>query len=101
MGARGDRLRENRPDRIFREVNHREKVFWMTDLIFYAALKRLTAGPSPLLMTEQMLEVTGSGRAVLAGDADSIGLNGIDRRLGGFIFMGANRPGAGIKTISG
>lgn len=80
---------ENRPDRIFREVNRREKVFWMTDLIFYAALKRLTAGPSPLLTTEPMFEVTGSGRAVLAGDADSIGLNGIDRRLGGVHLHGS------------
>lgn len=81
---------ENRPDRIFREVNRREKVFWMTDLIFYAALKRLTAGPSPLLTTtERMFDLTGSGRAVLAGDADSIGLNGIDRRLGGVHLHGS------------
>lgn len=80
---------ENRPDRIFRKVNRREKVFWMTDLIFYAALKRLTAGPSPLLTTERMFEITGSGRAVLAGDTDSIGLNGIDRRLGGVHLHGS------------
>lgn len=40
---------ENRPDRIFRKVNRREKVFWMTDLIFLrraqAAHRRSLAAP--------------------------------------------------------
>lgn len=88
---------ESRPDRIFRSVNDREAVFWMGDGMFYASLKRLTAGPSPLLnvngsdawptaehpTTALTVEMTEAGRAVLAGKADWIGLNGIDRWLGG------------------
>lgn len=96
---------ENRPDQIFRKVNDREAVFWMGDLMFYAALKRLTAGPSPLLTingsgpwpagdatTPLTVEMTEIGRAVLAGEADYIRLNGIDRWLGGAHLHGIDSP---------
>ncbi len=96
---------ENRPDQIFRKVNDLEAVFWMGDLMFYAALKRLTAGPSPLFTingsgpwpagdaaTPLTVEMTEIGRAVLAGEADYIRLNGIDRWLGGAHLHGIDSP---------
>lgn len=92
---------ENRPDQIFRRVNDREEVFWMGDRMFSPSLKRLTAGPSPLLTVNgsdpwptgehpipRLMEMTDAGRAVLAGEADWIRLNGIDRWLGGVHLFG-------------
>lgn len=94
---------ESRPDRIFRAVNDREEVFWMTDGMFYPSLKQLAGGPSPLLkvngadswptgnapITGLTLGLTDTGRAVLTGEADWIKLNGIDRWLGGVHLHGA------------
>jgi hypothetical protein len=69
-----------------------ERVF-MGDLTFFGILKRLNTGRTPLLEHDGewradvppsgVFSLTAAGRRVLAGDADYIALNGIDRWMGG------------------
>lgn len=65
----------------------------MGDLSFWQIAKTLASGPSPLITLDAQTEMTGApsgtvaltarGRDVLAGRADHVKLNGIDRWLGG------------------
>jgi hypothetical protein len=64
-----------------------EPAIFMGDLTFWGIARRLAGGPSPLVtIAESMgdvVAVTDTGRDVLAGRADYIALNGIDRWVGG------------------
>jgi hypothetical protein len=64
-----------------------EDAIFMGDLTFWGIAQRLGAGSSPLLTVGEQMEdpvaLTGAGADVLAGRADAIALNGIDRWLGG------------------
>jgi RNA polymerase sigma factor (sigma-70 family) len=67
-----------------------ERVF-MGDTTFWRRLRELAAGPAPLVRLEGDVSeppggraaITDAGRAVLAGDADWVALNGFDRWIGG------------------
>ncbi len=78
----------------------RENPVWLGDSVFANHLEGMSQVPTPLLLVadgtrlgdsgvegapywEQELQLTDAGRAVLAGQADHIALNGIDRWLGG------------------
>jgi hypothetical protein len=72
---------------------HLEDRVFMGDLTFFGILKRLNTGRTPLLEhngewrgdvpPSGVFSLTAAGRRVLAGDADYIALNGIDRWMGG------------------
>lgn len=90
------------PRAIFRASQAQEDAPFMGDTPLYTYLGRLNAGPQPLValvgggrfllphesaspeqFAAQRLAPTDAGRAVLAGRADQLALNGIDRWLGG------------------
>lgn len=68
-----------------------EERVYMGDTTFWRRIRELAAGPVPLLRIEGDVsepphgraEITDAGRAVLAGDADWVRLNGFDRWFGG------------------
>jgi hypothetical protein len=64
-----------------------EDAVFMGDSTFRGIAERLAGGSSPLLTIGRDMSgpvaMTSAGRAVLAGRADAIALNGIDRWLGG------------------
>ena len=70
-----------------------EERIYMGDLTFFSILKSLTEGRAPLLTHEGSFPadappngtftLTDAGRRVLAGEADYVALNGIDRWMGG------------------
>ena len=94
------------PSEIFRADQAMEEAVFMGDSTFWSYLKRLCEGAQPLLkiadgaafslpLTQpdenffaQKLILTDTGRAVLAGQADQIKLNGIDRWFGGVHLKG-------------
>jgi len=95
------------PGALFRAVVAREERPFMGDITFWDRLAALSAGSSPLLRTVDggdlrvpgagedpisfaslSLRLTESGRAVLAGRADWVALNGVDRWLGGVHLHG-------------
>lgn len=86
----------------FRASNEPEAAIFMGDLGWWYHIRSLITGPQPLLAvlgehpadfndpewwrddeTSPQLALTDAGRAVLAGNADRVALNGIDRWLGG------------------
>jgi hypothetical protein len=77
----------------FRATARLEERVFMGDLTFFGIMKQLAAGRVPLLMHDGewrsgappggRFRLTEAGRRVLAGDADYIALNGIDRWMGG------------------
>jgi hypothetical protein len=81
------------PDEAFIETSRLEDAIFMGDLSFGNIVRRLSRGPRPLIaahvqprpgrLPSGTLALTADGRAVLAGQADQIALNGIDRWLGG------------------
>lgn len=81
------------PDEAFIEASRLEERIYMGDLSFGMIVRRLAAGPRPLVsadvqerpgrLPEGTLALTEDGAAVLAGYADQIALNGVDRWLGG------------------
>lgn len=87
------------PVQAFPLAHHqREDAWFLGDTVFYWLLARLAEGPAPLLcrhggapagasldpaFPHTPLQLTPTGRAVLAGEADRIALCGIDRWLGG------------------
>lgn len=91
----------NDPGALFRAVLAREASPFLGDASFWRVLGELTGGPRPLLAVAgggpfrplapasgrrpeaQPLHLTDDGRAVLAGSADFVVWNGIDRWLGG------------------
>ena len=83
---------------LFPRFAQTQPVYGMGDSQFWSVLKRLSEGSDPLIeiteaagQTEHKsnrhldasLEITGAGRAVLAGERDFIEANGIDLWLGG------------------
>ena len=64
-----------------------EDAIFMGDLTFWGIARRLAAGASPLITVgsaiSDPLAMTSDGADVLAGRADAVALNGIDRWLGG------------------
>lgn len=96
------------PGGIFRAASAREERPWFGDTTLFACLARLAAGPVPLLsiagpgplpcwqpparLDAWHLDLTPAGRAVLAGTADYVQLNGIDRWHGGVHLQGPDSP---------
>ena len=64
-----------------------EDAIFMGDSTFWGIAERLAGGPSPLVTIgsamSEPIAMTSDGADVLAGRADAIALNGIDRWLGG------------------
>ena len=75
--------------KLFKACNAMEERMFMGDWTFRGVLADLGRGPSPLV--EDPVSLTGTGRDVLAGRADRIALNGIDRWLGG-VHLTPKRP---------
>ena len=81
------------PEQTFIQASKREEDIWLGDWSFWTMVKRLNAGPHPLLTMDVepredrvptgALAITGTGRRVLAGQADHVTLNGISRWIGG------------------
>jgi hypothetical protein len=91
---------------VFIAVQRAEAAPWLGDLMHWAILRRLSAGPAPLLRpvadagwpaggadpSALPLALTPLGRAVLQGGADAVAQHGIDRWVGGILL----RPGRPI-----
>ncbi len=73
----------------FAAQGEREERPFMGDTAFLLHLDRLLDAPVPLLEERDGLAPTAAGADVLAGTADAIRLNGIDRWLGGVRLEGA------------
>jgi hypothetical protein len=79
----------------FAEHNRREEPIWLGDMSFIGYAQALARGPRPLLRidpaphpVDARLELTATGRDVLAGRVDRVRENGIDRWLGGVHLRG-------------
>jgi len=87
-----------RPADLFLDSQRVEERVFMGDATFWTRLESLARGPHPLVRLSERprqqalpkgeIELTDDGRRVLAGDADWIALNGIDRWLGGVHLVG-------------
>jgi hypothetical protein len=64
-------------------VQHTEEQVFMGDNTFYKLMADLASVRNPLVEISAAVAITETGRKVLEGQADHIGLNGIDRWLGG------------------
>jgi hypothetical protein len=74
---------------LFRAVQRREPAPFLGDTIFFDHVTRLARARVPLLEgAAGNLRLTAAGRAVYAGSADAVALNGIDRWLGGVHLHG-------------
>lgn len=102
---------EETPRAIFAAQQALEQAPYMGDLPLWSHLRDLGAGPRPLIaladgggrflapheapdpdqFAAQRVTLTDDGRAVLAGQADYLALNGIDRWLGG-VHLRAGAP---------
>ena len=81
------------PEQAFVSASRLEEAIYMGDLSFRDILERMSRDTHPLIdadvrdrpggLPEGTLRITDIGRAVLAGRADQIALNGISRWLGG------------------
>lgn len=109
------------PGLAFRHYQQTEELPFLGDLGFYYRLDRLAAGNTPLVQglpeggvshaarnnstveyIDTPIELTDAGRAVLEGKMDLIGLNGIDRWIGGVHLTNEHiwRYDAETKTLS-
>ena len=76
----------------------RETRPFLGDTWAYAAMDRLSRGSVPLLHAvtpvrrTTPVSVTDAGRRVLAGEADHVALNGVDRWVGGVHLLGRDLP---------
>lgn len=90
------------PVELFRAAQPLEERVFMGDWTFWTRLEELARGPHPLVELSAPLPreslpagtvtLTDSGRRVLAGEADWIALDGIDRWLGGVHLEGHAVP---------
>ena len=81
------------PEQTFVAASRLEEAIYMGDLGFWDIVQRLRGGAQPLVtadvqprpgrLPDGTLHITNTGRAVLAGRADQVALNGISRWLGG------------------
>jgi hypothetical protein len=85
---------------LFTRVADLEDRPFMGDTTFAERVRRLAAAPSPLVTFDEAsagawshgrVATTTVGRAVLAGQADAVAINGIDRWLGGVRLSGRER----------
>ena len=77
----------------FTASQKKEEAIFMGDWAFWTVLRRVSAGPHPLLSAalppeamptgREPVSLTSDGRRVLTGEADHVALNGIDRWIGG------------------
>jgi hypothetical protein len=82
--------------RAFRWVLDAEPRPFLGDVLCYAVMRDLAEAAHPLLEIEagempfrdRGVSLTATGRSVLAGDRDHVGLNGIDRWIGGVHLAG-------------
>jgi hypothetical protein len=98
---------------VFVRAGGREVRPYLGDTWAYAALDRLARGPRPLVAIDpaeapvgrtSRVRLTGDGAAVLAGRADHVALNGLDRWIGGVHLAGhdvAWRWDEGIEALVG
>ena len=86
--AAGSRTRAE----VFADQAEREERPFMGDSSLWLHLDRLLGGRVPLLTELDDLALTPAGEEVLAGGADSVRLNGIDRWLGGVRLRGDETP---------
>ena len=71
-------------EELFRRAQAREEAAFMGDTACYRVVADLSAQPAPLLAElENGYDVTVLGRRVLAGDADWLDQQPLDRRIGG------------------
>ena len=79
----------------------RETRPFMGDTTYLHRMDRMAAGPNPLLRLDPpgrpaelatRVRVTDTGAQVLAGQADQVALNGIDRWIGGVHLHGLHAP---------
>lgn len=76
---------------IFQAQAEAEERQFMGDSAVWLQLDRLCDGDVPLLTEEgDVVDLTPAGRDVLAGHADAVRLNGIDRWLGGVRLQGVD-----------
>ena len=76
-------------DEVFARHQEREGRVFMGDTTLWSYLGRLCEGRAPLLASENgSVSLAAAGEAVLAGRADAVALNGIDRWLGGVHLHG-------------
>jgi len=73
---------------IFLAHQRREDAIFMGDSPCFDYIDRLATARTPLLNHNGRYALTDAGRAVLAGEADAVRLNGIDRWLGGVHLSG-------------
>ncbi len=90
----------------FAAVQRREERPFMGDTVFWQRIDGLVRAPVPLLAENGQLALTAAGEEVLAGRADHVRLNGIDRWLGGVQLAGSEAewrwdPEAGIPRRTG
>jgi hypothetical protein len=85
----------------FRRAQARETRPYLGDSTCFARMGQLAQGPEPLLRLDPPgrpvqpatgVRLTGAGERVLAGQADQITLNGIDRWIGGVHLQGHHVP---------
>ncbi len=99
---------------LWRAQPRLESHYYITDLTLITRLRALAAAPHPLIGVDVGGErwwergtaaLTDAGRAVLAGRADAVALNGIDRWFGGVHLAGAEAAwrwdGAGGRIVAG
>jgi hypothetical protein len=96
----------------FVRATDRETRPYLGDTWCFALMDRLARAPVPLLDTGQTgrpidgrttVRLTGTGARVLAGDADHVTLNGIDRWIGGVHLHGRSaawRWDDGTETVA-
>jgi hypothetical protein len=91
------------PVALFRAVQGREDRFFLGDLSFWRIVREMADARAPLLELATVpaggrglpggeVRLTDAAREVLAGRADAIDLNGIDRWLGGVHLRGDESP---------
>jgi Domain of unknown function (DUF1835) len=73
---------------VFREISRLERRPFLSDTAFFVCLNELAECEVPLLETRGGVRLTDAGREVLAGRADHVRLNGIDRWVGGVHLTG-------------
>jgi hypothetical protein len=85
----------------FARAQARETRPYMGDTTCFRRMDRMAAGPHPLLLLDPPgrpaqratgVRLTGTGSRVLAGQADHVTLNGIDRWIGGVHLQGRDVP---------
>jgi hypothetical protein len=81
-------------EELFTAAHHdREDPFFLGDTTFFATLRTLAAGDSPLVAADdERAWLTDMGREVLGGRSDRVEMLGIDRWLGGVHLKGRRVP---------